>query len=147
MEFEKAVSLLQWKLDTGGSCESVSQGPLGPAAVLCKRKSLEVFSYLWQEPTGDWTVVTQVSSGYLVKAARLSKKFEKLIVKASRKAEKDKAQIQLSEGKLVASAAMNRPFPLTFELVELEEGLVELIESLLAIASKKLGLAGVLEGE
>jgi len=48
---------------------------------------------------------------------------------------------------LVAAAAMNRPFPLTFELVELEEGLVELIESLLAIASKKLGLAGVLEGE
>ena len=84
MLLEKALELITGLLEEDDSFHPVGETEFAlqpPGAQKLDKDGSEVFSYIWQEPNGDWSVVSQVRLAPLHKDLLLSRGFEKALTK------------------------------------------------------------------
>lgn len=105
----------------------------------------EVFSYIWQEPNGEWTVVTQVFLSNLHQDLCVSRAFEKALTKFRKTMLKGNLSVELQGKTLRALAARSNPFTDVPSLV-LQQMLVKLtLKDFVEENAKKLKLPHAFE--
>lgn len=139
MKLETALDLIAKRLN-GDDFEPFGEdlGTGHAAAIKLDSDGSQTFVHLWQEPSGEFSVVTQFTSRRLHKDLRLSAKFEKLLKKQARSLLKRNLSLAISDGKLVGTAAFVREGVDLFDLGIQEVELRGAIRDLLFEAEKRL---------
>lgn len=112
MQLEKALELISSLIQKDESFEPIGEVdflPLPPGALKLEEDGSEVFSYIWQEPNGEWTVVTQVSLSNLHKDLCVSSIFEKALTKFRKTMLKGNLSVELQGKTLRGLAARSNP--------------------------------------
>lgn len=141
MELSQAIQLLRETLEMGSSFEVVTDGPQGPAAILSRNESSEVFKYLWQEPNGEWSVVTTITKPEIRKEIWLSAKAEKILKKEFRRLQRQGLSLQLTDRQIVAMTALNKPTSTISDLTVQEKRVSEEVDSILEALASKMQLS------
>lgn len=114
MQLEKALELISSLIHKDESFEPIGEvdsTPLPQGARKLEEDGGEVFFHIWQEPNGEWSVVTQVSLSNLHKDLCVSSIFDKALTKFRKKMLKGNLSVEL-QGKTIR-ALTAKSYPLT----------------------------------
>lgn len=149
MQLEKALELVSSLIQNDESFEPIGEVDsitLPPGARKLEEDGSEVFSHIWQEPNGEWSVVTQISLSNLHKDLCVSRIFEKSLTKFRKTMHKKNLNVELQGTTLRAGAALSNPFTdypsLVLQQMHIKLTLQEFVEE----NAKKLKLPLAFEG-